>query len=243
RFAVKALLRTSDHRTRLLQENEVRLHNRASGHPSILTLYHVVDEGLFTYMVMELCPYGDLFRVIESEFFSNNVRAIKSTYGQLLDALVHCHSLGIYHRDIKPENILVKCYEDECPKIVLADFGLATEDLKDSGAIGSELYMSPECLGLYGKAMPDYACAANDVWSMGVILSLLIFGPNVPWSMASDQCEHFAAYCNNIDWYFIEYFNVTVEANHLLTATFRLNPYQRITINALQADFHLVDQF
>lgn len=52
RFAVKALLRPTDQDTRLLQDNEVRLHNRASGHPSVLTLYSVVEEGFFTYMVM-----------------------------------------------------------------------------------------------------------------------------------------------------------------------------------------------
>ncbi len=51
-FAVKALLRTPDQRICLLQDNEVRLHNRASGHPSVLPLYNVVEEGLFTYMVM-----------------------------------------------------------------------------------------------------------------------------------------------------------------------------------------------
>ncbi len=191
----------------------------------------------------------------------NNVRALKSTYSQLLDAVVHCHNLGIFHRDIKPENILVKSYEDDCPRIALADFGLATEDFNGSGVVGSEMYMSPgeyvhytifvrdlncsstECLGLFKNAMPHYGCAANDVWSMGIILSLLIFGPRVPWSMASEHCPSFSTYCQNIRGYFIECFSLTSEANDLLTSIFELNPFQRIGIHDLQENFHLVDQF
>ena len=55
------------------------------------------------------------------------------------------HSKDIIYRDLKPENILLK---DE--HIVLADFGLCKEGLKDGeksySFCGSPLYLSPELL-------------------------------------------------------------------------------------------------
>jgi serine/threonine protein kinase len=59
----------------------------------------------------------------------------------VLDAVAHCHALGIYHRDLKPENILVT-NGGRCVK--LADFGLATrKPLTADFGCGSTFYMSP----------------------------------------------------------------------------------------------------
>lgn len=121
---------------------EVSLHARASTHPNIVSIVKVVDEYDGLYIVMEYCANGDLFtNICQIGQYAGNDALCKSAFTQLLDAVEHCHNLGIYHRDLKPENILVS---HAGWTLKLTDFGLATVD--DSSlqfGCGSERYMSP----------------------------------------------------------------------------------------------------
>ena len=67
------------------------------------------------------------------------------SFPQILDALKHCHSMGVVHRDIKPENILL----DQDYNVKLTDFGFAKllqpgERLYD--VCGTPGYLAPELL-------------------------------------------------------------------------------------------------
>jgi serine/threonine protein kinase len=141
-YAVKCLMRSSDARQRQFQRREVTLHQLASAHPGVVTMHRVVEEFGRIFIVLELCTSGDLFSLIteEERFIGQNAR-IKKSFLQILDAVEHCHSLGIYHRDLKPENILST---NEGNKLLLADFGLATSaKLSEDFGCGSSYYMSP----------------------------------------------------------------------------------------------------
>jgi serine/threonine protein kinase len=147
-YAVKALSKTNangeplDRRQREFQSREIQLHYAASAHPNIVSMLKIVDDPDCTYVVLEYCPEGDLFsNITERGRYVSNDRLVQQAFLQILDAVEHCHRLGIYHRDLKPENILVS---NSGNKVLLADFGLATMDSEsEDHGCGSTFYMSP----------------------------------------------------------------------------------------------------
>ncbi|KAJ6143464.1 hypothetical protein N7471_002917 [Penicillium samsonianum] len=192
-YAVKVLCKDGlDARQLKFQQREIRLHHMASQHRNVVPLVRIMDSVDCTYVVMEYCPEGDLFSNItdKGNFVGNDFLA-KSVFLQILDAVQFCHSLGIYHRDLKPENVLVT---ENGMTVKLADFGLATTDYytTDFGC-GSTFYMSPECQQSNARPLSCYMSAANDVWSLGVILVNLTCGRN-PWKRASVEDSTFQAY-------------------------------------------------
>ncbi len=131
-----------DRRQVAFQTREIRLHYLASAHPNVVSMLKIIDNPDCIYVILEYCPEGDLFyNITECGQYVGKDSLVKKVFLQILDAVEHCHSLGIYHRDLKPENILVS---DNGETVKLADFGLATssERSEDYGC-GSTFYMSP----------------------------------------------------------------------------------------------------
>lgn len=148
RYAVKCLSKFNpdgtplDRRQVAFQNREIRLHYLASAHPNVVSMLKIVDDPDCIYVILEYCPEGDLFfNITECGQYVGNDDLAKRVFLQVLDAVEHCHSLGIYHRDLKPENILVS---DQGSTVKLADFGLATSsDRSEDYGCGSTFYMSP----------------------------------------------------------------------------------------------------
>ncbi|KAF9097546.1 hypothetical protein BGX27_000947, partial [Mortierella sp. AM989] len=227
--AVKCLSNSGlNSRQRDFQLVEAKLHASVSGHPNIATLHKVIEDDDYLYMVLDYGDEGDLFSAItERGGFVGNDMAIKSIFGQIADAVLHCHANGVYHRDLKPENIIL--FRDS---VKLVDFGLATHQLisTDFGC-GSTFYLSPECQGGFTEAVKSYDSAANDVWSLGVILINLVFGRN-PWKQACARDETFLAFANNND-FLQTILPMTTELNDIVKAVFCLDPKRRISLSEL----------
>lgn len=166
-------------------QNEVDALKSVQNHPNILR-YHThwidpeekceqqrrkVDVG---HVVTELCKGGELWGFIANAAYGE--RVARDIVKMLVSAVAHCHSKGVVHRDLKPENCLFRTKERE--ELVLVDFGLARH-VKDSkrvyDACGSPFYIAPEVLD---KDFPrtGQTWKASDVWSIGVISYLLVFG-------------------------------------------------------------------
>ena len=85
---------------------------------------------------------------------------------QILEALRHCHELGITHRAIKPENIMY----NEDGVVFLADFGLGKDaTIHMKAYIDAPYFTAPEVLdGVYTTKW--------DIWSLGCVLYMLMSG-------------------------------------------------------------------
>uniref|UniRef100_A0A8C1QZS2 calcium/calmodulin-dependent protein kinase n=1 Tax=Cyprinus carpio TaxID=7962 RepID=A0A8C1QZS2_CYPCA len=144
---------------------------------------------------------------------------------QILEAVLHCHQMGVVHRDLKPENLLLasKCKN---AAVKLADFGLAIEVQGDQqawfGFAGTPGYLSPEVLRkeAYGKPV--------DIWACGVILYILLVGYPPFWD--EDQHKLYQQIkAGAYDFPSPEWDTVTPEAKNLINQMLTINPAKRIT--------------
>lgn len=142
------------------------------------------------YIVMEMCPGGDLGRVIrkhKTRGYGNfeltvvelNVSLCRTyleeplvlkIFAQAVIALKECHRhmeggehKPILHRDLKPANILI----DENQNIKIGDFGLAKELSSHLALaqtnVGTPFYMSPEIIN--GKSYDE----RSDIWYVALL--------------------------------------------------------------------------
>ncbi|KAJ1548461.1 hypothetical protein HK405_003101 [Cladochytrium tenue] len=244
--AVKRLFKQGlDRRQQLLQRQEAEVMKAIAPHLNIVRLLATVEDDESLYLIMEYCEL-DLYEAITQQGgFPDDV--VKEVFGQISDAVLHCHAFGYYHRDLKPENLLISSDF----KIKLADFGLATADSWSTEmGCGSVRYMAPECFDpLYNVPETDVAAAsspvemvgysppANDVWALGVILINLLFGKN-PWFEAHKSDAIFHAYCHHNPNILRQQFNLSPQFDAVLRRAFELDPVRRCSVADLK---HMVD--
>ncbi|GLE10938.1 hypothetical protein PINS_up023210 [Pythium insidiosum] len=91
-----------------------------------------------------------------------------TTLHRLPRVCISMHSNGFAHRDLSLENVLVT--DDNTCKV--CDFGLAAvADQPSNETVGKMFYMAPEVL-----SGSSYDPKKADVWSLGVMLFIMLFG-------------------------------------------------------------------
>ena len=191
-YAAKILKNESEAlqaRFRDVMQNEMQSLNRIA-HPNVVRLIHSNENGVYTkrnlrgsyncmYMVMDLCPNGELFDVLfKTGAFAEPVA--RFYFKQIVSGLEACHQLGIAHRDMKPENIL---FDNEF-NLKIADFGFSILLMGRDGSgvlhtrLGTESYMAPEL-----HMRQPYEGKSVDLFAAGIILFIMI-SQNPPFSRA-----------------------------------------------------------
>ncbi|KAM3601298.1 uncharacterized protein V6R79_010410 [Siganus canaliculatus] len=225
-------------------------------HPNIVRLHDSISEEAHHYLIFDLVTGGELFEdIVAREYYSE--ADASHCIQQILEAVLHCHQMGVVHRDLKPENLLLAS-KSKGAAVKLADFGLAIEVEGDQqawfGFAGTPGYLSPEVLRKdpYGKAVDLWACgqtlscsAASCFMSLppcllvsylrclsvcpsGVILYILLVGYPPFWD--EDQHRLYQQIkAGAYDFPSPEWDTVTPEAKDLINKMLTINPSKRIT--------------
>ncbi|EEQ86719.1 CAMK/CAMK1/CAMK1-RCK protein kinase [Blastomyces dermatitidis ER-3] len=185
-------------RANILKEVQIM---RQIDHPNIVKLIEFSESRQFYYIVLELCPGGELFhQIVRLTYFSEDLS--RHVILQVAKAIEYLHEhCGVVHRDIKPENLLfypVPFIPTKNPKppapgdeekadegeftpgvggggigqIKVADFGL-------SKVIWDSETMTP--CGTVGYTAPEIVkderySKSVDMWALGCVLYTLLCG-------------------------------------------------------------------
>eukprot|EP00928_Gymnodinium_smaydae_P087879 TRINITY_DN7206_c0_g1_i1.p1 TRINITY_DN7206_c0_g1~~TRINITY_DN7206_c0_g1_i1.p1 ORF type:complete len:840 (+),score=214.72 TRINITY_DN7206_c0_g1_i1:201-2720(+) len=150
---------------------------RDKTHPNIVRVFELFASPAETFVVMELCSGGDLFKTMEycgKEFGGMTYNFIASCTRQTMMGINYLHTeFKATHNDIKPENVLLERKPrslDDVPRCMVADFGCV------SLGSGDWRYAAPE---IWPKA-GGHASYASDVYAIGVMVFEMLSGGYLP---------------------------------------------------------------
>lgn len=188
----------SNQRANILKEVQIM---RQLDHPNIVKLIDFSESSQFYYIVLELCPGGELFhQIVRLTYFSEELSRFVIT--QVAEAIEYLHETsGVVHRDIKPENLLFypsqyipsKHQKQRQPgdedKVDEGEFvpgvgagGIGTIKIADFGlskVIWDSQTMTP--CGTVGYTAPEIVkderySKSVDMWALGCVLYTLLCG-------------------------------------------------------------------
>ncbi|XP_061563509.1 pim proto-oncogene, serine/threonine kinase, related 136 [Cololabis saira] len=137
---------------------------------SLLDWYDLEQEVL---LVMERpVPSVDLFNYILNNDGPLQEDTALSIMKQLVDAVMHMHSNGVFHRDIKSENILIQTGSDGL-RVRIIDFGCGCvmTDRAYREFAGTSDFTPPEFYRCGG-----YEAGPTTVWQLGALLYEMLDG-------------------------------------------------------------------
>lgn len=143
-------------------------------HPNIVTVYDVLTQNEYAYIVMEFVPGPSLEEMIRQRNLPNR-EALLLYLRQIAEALDYAHRKGVIHRDVKPANIILSEAPLEAVRVAkITDFGIAKtvshEATQAGGMTGTPSYMSPE--QIEGHPVDG----RTDQFSLGVVIYEILSG-------------------------------------------------------------------
>jgi protein-serine/threonine kinase len=207
-YAVKEFRGKSSSETKEEYEKKIKSEYtiaKSLHHPNIVETFRLATHHGRWNHVMEYCQEGDLFSLVSKKYLTAQDREIDRNclFKQLVQGVAYLHKNGIAHRDLKLENLLITSDS----KLKITDFGVSEvfsgihpglreaggqcgQNMRDvrrcaPGICGSEPFIAPEVIEKAG----DYDPRGLDAWSVGIIMTCLLFGGNL-WRRAHPKSDH-----------------------------------------------------
>jgi len=186
-----------------------------------------------SYIIMELCPYGDFADLIsKTDILNVNERLLRTYFHQFIEGIDYLHSKGIAHLDLKLENLLLG--KEFVLKIT--DFDCAYQAC--DGPVtkrGTLNYRAPEIRE--GNCEEPLAA---DIYSAGIVLFCLKTG-RYPFDEITkkDDLESFLQNEDPRFWSIHENatetkFHFSQDFKRLFLSMVRKDPVERATINEIK---------
>ena len=143
-------------------ENEINIMNELDSRNLLRLITNFEDENRI-YIILPLCPNGQLYDIIHKPIRKVKESIIKKYLYQSIQAINYLHKKKIIHRDIKPENILI----DNDDNALLSDYGIAThckEGETRNTYCGTDEYLAPEVIR--GENYDEKI----DIWAIGILI-------------------------------------------------------------------------
>ena len=136
-------------------------------HPNLVSLYELVVDGADCLFTMELVEGVNLVEYVRGSASTALLPAerVRHVFRQLIEGIGALHHKGKLHRDIKPSNILIT----PAGRVVILDFGLASDVVPDDAAVGESLAGTPAYLAPERRAGAAPS-EGHDWYSVGVTL-------------------------------------------------------------------------
>lgn len=148
-------------KVRDVKETDIR-HLRKLNHPNIISFKGVCTQAPCFCIVMEYCPYGQLYDVLR-DGKQLPASLLCDWAKQIAAGMLYLHGHKIIHRDLKSPNVLIAANDI----IKISDFGTSREWNEKSTKMsfaGTVAWMAPEVIR-------NEPCSEKvDVWSFGVVL-------------------------------------------------------------------------
>ncbi|MGW4030670.1 caspase, EACC1-associated type [Streptomyces sp. NPDC004838] len=142
----------------------------ALNHPSIGSVYDLIDDSTGQFIVMEYVQGWDM-KVVLSAARLTVVESV-AVILDVLDGLDHSHAAGVIHCDVKPANFIL----GQSGRVKILDFGISSINASmhhEDRVIGTPVYMSPEA---WRGAPPD---VQRDIYGAGAALYEMVTGQSL----------------------------------------------------------------
>lgn len=143
-------------------------------HENIISMHDSKDKKkdqfghLFSYNLMEYCPYGSLGELFAESNAFEDIRLVRTIFHQIVNGVEFLHNHGISHMDLKLSNVMLG--DKFTVKLIDFEFAHFAQDKKLLGR-GTSGFRAPEMK--FGQVLNFKAV---DIYSLAIILFSLYTG-------------------------------------------------------------------